>query len=222
MEKYIALIVLSAPGFVAYNVACGLGVTSPKKGEFSSIAAYLSYSFFSVLLCGIILSAAGLIDFNAPLPVEETFSTGRIILFLFVALLTGIFIGVIWGVFGDKFFNQALNILNVKLNRNKKSLGGSLLNKIFNDGKDHFIIVRKDDKIISVGFIFAASDPFDDRVELVITEYPEYREELKLAETEGKNSPLKNTLQTYIDISSGFVITETEYPAGWLSVDSVV
>lgn len=110
------------------------------------------------------------------------------------------------------FFNK----INVRMGRNIKNTGGSLLNKIFDDGKEHFIIVRKDGKKVAAGFIFAASDPFDDKSELVITEYPEHHTELERAEKfSDRPSYLRNVLRTYIDIENNLVITETEYPPEW-------
>ena len=68
----------------------------------------------------------------------------------------------------------------------------------------------------AAGFIFAASDPFDDKSELVITEYPEYHIELERAEKfPDRPSYLRNVLRTYIDIENNLVITETEYPPEW-------
>ena len=92
-----------------------------------------------------------------------------------------------------------------------------MLNRIFDDGKEHFIIVRKDGEKIAVGFIYSASDPIDDTAEIVVTEYPEYRHELEKAEKDpDRPSYLKNILQTYIDVKNNIVITETEYPPEWI------
>ena len=43
MEKYLSLIILVAPGFIAAKIANILGITSSKRGEIDSIASYLSY-----------------------------------------------------------------------------------------------------------------------------------------------------------------------------------
>ena len=64
MEKYLSLIILAAPGFIAERIANILGVMSSKKGEFDSLAGYLSYSFFSVLLAIIISALTGMVDLS--------------------------------------------------------------------------------------------------------------------------------------------------------------
>lgn len=53
-------------------------------------------------------------------------------------------------------------------------MNGSLLNRIFDDGKENFIIVSKDGNKVAVGFIYSATDPSAGKMELVVTEYLEY------------------------------------------------
>ena len=90
--------------------------------------------------------------------------------------------------------------VNVKAGKNKRNLSGSLLNRIFDDGKEHFIIVRKGGEKIAVSFIYSASDPANDNAEIVVTEYPECRTEWEKAEKDPVyTSYLKNILQTHID-----------------------
>lgn len=217
MEKYLALILLAAPGFIAERIANVLGVTSPKRGEFDSLAGYFSYSFFAVIIAIGICALSGTIDLNEDWQgfTEKFSSVGFTVEFLAITLLSAVFTGSAWALFGNNFFMRILNFVNVKTGRNKRHAAGNLLNRIFDDGKEHFIIVRKGGEKIAVGFIYSASDPADDTAELVVTEYPEYRIELERAEN-GEPSYLKNILQTYIDIKNNLVITETEYPPEWI------
>lgn len=219
MEKYLSLIILAAPGFIAERIAKGLGVTSPKKGEFDSLAGYLSYSFFTVLLAIVISALAGTIDLSEGWQdfTEKFSSVGFTVKMLLTTLFSAVVVGSSWALFGNKIFMGILNIINVKTGRNKRNMNGSLLNRIFDDGKEHFIIVRKDGEKIAVGFIYSASDPSDDASEIVVTEYPEYRAELERAEKEpNRPSYLQRVLQTYIDVKNNVVITETEYPPEWI------
>ena len=64
MEKYLSLIVLAAPGFIAERIATTLGVTSTKRGEFDSLARYLSYSFFAVIVAIFISALTGAVNHN--------------------------------------------------------------------------------------------------------------------------------------------------------------
>ena len=218
MEKYLALILLAAPGFIAEKTANMLGVTSPKRGEFDSLASYLSYSFFAVIIAVGISVLTGTADLNESWQdfTENFSSVGFTVNFLTITLLSAGFVGSAWALFGNNFFLRILNFINVKTGRNKRHVTGNLLNRIFDDGREHFIIVRKGNEKIAAGFICAASDPADEQAELVITEYPEYRAELELAENvPDRPSYLKNILQTYIDVKNNIVITETEYPPEW-------
>ena len=208
MEKYLSLIISAA-----------LGVTSARKGEFDSLAGYLSYSFFSVLLAIVISALSGMVDLSENWQdfTEKFSSVGFTAKMLLTTLFSAVIVGSSWALLGNKLFMRVCNFINVKTGKNKRHLTGSLLSRIFNDGKEYFIIVRKDGEKIAVGFIYSASDPADDNTEIVVTEYPEYRAELEKAETEpDRPSYLKNVLQTYIDVKNNVVITETEYPPEWI------
>lgn len=219
MEKYLSLIILAAPGFIAERIAAALGVTSSKRGEFDSLARYLSYSFFTVIISVLIAAFAGLVDLSENWQdfTDKFSSVGFSVKLLAVTLFSAVSVGLGWALFGNKLFMSALNFINVKAGRNKRNLDGNLLNRLFDDGKEHFIIVCKDGKKIAAGFIFSASDPADGNTELVITEYPEYRAELERSENQpDRPSYLKNVLQTYMDVKNNIVITETEYPPEWI------
>lgn len=217
MEKYLSLILLAAPGFIAERIATVLGVTSPKRGEFDSLARYLSYSFFTILVTVAISALTGLVDLSENWQdfTEKFSSVGFTVKLLGITLFSAVIVGVSWALVGNKLFLRIFNFINVKAGGNKRNFDGSLLNRIFDDGREHFIIVRKDGKDIAVGFIYSASDPFDDNSEVVITEYPEYRAEWKKVTDTDQPSYLRNVLQTYIDIKNNLVITETEYPPEW-------
>ena len=197
MEKYLSLIILAAPGFIAERIATTLGVTSPKKGEFDSLAAYFSYSFFAVIVAIAISAATGTVDivgswhdFTAKFS-SVAFTVNRLV----ITLISAVIVGATWALVGNRLFMRALNFINVKTGRNSRTLGGSLLNRLFDDGREHFIIVRKDDNIVAAGFIYSASDPADGNSELVVTEYPEYRAELQRADNQpDRPSYLRNVL----------------------------
>lgn len=219
MEKYLSLIILAAPGFIAERIATALGVTSAKRGEFDSLARYLSYSFFTVIVAVTISALTGAVDLSDTWQdfTNKFSSVAFTVEFLAITLFSAVIVGLTWALFGNVLFMRTLNFINVRSGRNRRNLDGNLLNRLFDDGREHFIIVRKDDRTIAVGFIYSASDPADGNSELVITEYPEYRAELQRAENEpDRPSYLKNILQTYLDVKNNLVITETEYPPEWI------
>gem|GEM_PF-6492017 len=183
--------------------------------EIDSLARYFSYSFFAVLVTIFISVLSRAIDLTDDWQslTEKFSSISFTVKMLFVTLFPGILVGSFWSLIGHNFFMKFFNRINVAVGRNIKNTNGSLLNKIFADGKEHFIIVRKNGEKIAVGFIYAASNPFDDKSELVIIEYPGYCAELERAENNlDQPSYLRNVLQNYVDIKNNLVITETEYP----------
>lgn len=218
MEKYLSIIILAAPGFIAEKIATVLGVTSSKHGEVDSLAKYLSYSFFTVIVAIVISAATGAVDLSDNWQdfTEKFSSVGFTVNLLAITLTSAVVVGSSWALFGRKVFLRLMNFINICTGKNKRNLDGSLFNRLFDDGNDHFIIVRKDDNVIAVGFIFSASDPADGNSEIVITEFPEYRAELKRATETDEPSYLRNVLQTYIDVKNNIVITETEYPPEWI------
>lgn len=219
MEKYLSLIILAAPGFIAERIATALGVTSSQKGEFDSLARYLSYSFFAVIVAIAICVFTGAVDLSESWQsfTDKFSSVAFTAELLVITLIAAVIVGTSWALIGNRLFMRVLNFINVKTGRNRRNLDGSLLNRLFDDGKEHFIIMRRDDRTLAVGFIFSASDPSDGNSEIVITEYPEYRAELERAEKEpDRPSRLKNILQTYVDVKNNLVITETEYPPEWI------
>ena len=219
MEKYLSLIILAAPGFIAERISTALGVTSTKRGEFDSLARYLSYSFFTVIVAVTISALTGAVDLSDTWQdfTDKFSSVAFTVELLVITLFSAVIVGLTWALFGNVLFMRTMNFINVRSGRNRRNLDGNLLNRLFDDGREHFIIVRKDDRTIAVDFIYSASDPADGYSELVITEYPEYRAELQRAENEpDRPSYLKNILQTYLDVKNNLVITETEYPPEWI------
>ena len=220
MEKYLALVLLVAPGFIANYVATILGVTSTKKGEFDSIMRYFSYSFFAITAALIIAIPFNMISLDMTWSnfITNCADIGFSVKFFFLMLLSGAIVGSLWAKLFSGLLQKKFNWINRKLGRNETFSDGSLLHKLFADGKDHFLIVQKDGRDIAVGFYYASTDPDDDRVELSVTEYPAYRQALEKARNNTAiKHPLQNILQTYMDFTNNFVIIETEYPREWLN-----
>lgn len=119
MEKYVALILLAAPGFIARHISTLLGVTSTKKGEFETLGSYLSYSFFAITLTIALAVASGFIDSGdswqmlADKMTSIKFSMGLLI----IALASAVTVGVTWALCFNGVFMKALNWLNLRAGR---------------------------------------------------------------------------------------------------------
>ena len=96
MEKYLALIILAAPGFIAAKIAAILGITSSKRGEIDSLASYLSYSFFSVLIAILISSQIGIVDLSENWQdfTDKFSSVGFTVNLLLTTLLSAVIVGL--------------------------------------------------------------------------------------------------------------------------------
>ena len=117
MEKYLVLILLSAPGFIAKFVARCLGDSSAKRGEFDSVLIYFSYSLLSLSLTLIAAWIVGLFSFAEPWSILE--SEFKIPLFsakfLLLSLICSTIIGASWRLFAEDLIVNIFNYINKKM-----------------------------------------------------------------------------------------------------------
>lgn len=217
MDKYIMAILVLMPGFLAISVAEKLGKTHTKK---SGVSLALEYAAYTVAILLVTMSI-GLLWPVGNVTLQQV-AGGEMPLSFYVALMavsvvTSIVAGVVWALFLSDWILKKINTVNKGRGKNIRWEEGSLFHHLFNDGKPHFIIVRKDGEDIAVGFFDACSDPQDEKEELSITEYPEYREEWDFVKDGGIDSYLCSTKNVYVDVSNGITIIETEYPPEWLN-----
>lgn len=219
MDKYIMAVLTLMPGFLAINTAEKLGKTHTKKTGVSLALAYASYTIVSVL----VTMSASLIWLPGGVSMQQA-AGGEMPPSFYAALVavsvaTSIISGAAWSLFLSDWILRKCNAINTSRGKNIRWEDGSLFHHLFNDGEAHFLIVRKNGEDIAVGFFDACNDPQDEREELSLVEYPEYREEWQRVKDGEKDSYLYNTVQTYVNASNGIIITETEYPPEWLNGD---
>lgn len=217
MDKYIMAILVLMPGFLAISTAEKLGKTHTKK---SGVSLALEYAAYTVVILLVTMSISLLWPVGSV--TLQQVAGGEMPLSFYVALMavsvvTSIAAGVVWALFLSDWILKKINTVNKGRGKNIRWEEGSLFHHLFNDGKPHFIIVRKDGEDIAVGFFDACSDPQDEKDELSVVEFPEYREEWDLVKKGEKDSYLHITLRTYVDASSGLTVIETQYPPEWLS-----
>ena len=219
MDKYIMAILVLMPGFLAINTAEKLGKTHTKK---SGISLALEYAAYTAAILLVTMSVSLLWPVGGV--TMQQVAGGEMPLSFYAALMAvsvvaSIAAGAVWALFLSDWILKKINTVNKGHGKNIRWEEGSLFHRLFNDGKPHFIIVRKDGEDIAVGFFDACSDPQDEKEELSVTEYPEYREEWDFVKDGGIDSYLCSTKNVYIDVSNGLTIIETEYPPEWLSDD---
>lgn len=219
MDKYIMAVLVLMPGFLAISTAEKLGKTHTKK---SGVSLALEYAAYTVVILLVTMSISLLWPVGSV--TLQQVAGGEMPLSFYVALMavsvvTSIAAGVVWALFLSDWILKKINTVNKGRGKNIRWEEGSLFHHLFNDGQPHFLIVRKDGEDIAVGFFDACSDPQDEKEELSITEYPEYREEWNRVKEGEKDSYLYITEQTYFDVSSGLTVIETQYPPEWLNDD---
>lgn len=217
VDKYIMAILVLMPGFLAISTAEKLGKTHTKK---SGVSLALEYAAYTVVILLVTMSISLLWPVGSV--TLQQVAGGEMPISFYVALMAvsvvaSIAAGAVWALFLSDWILKKINTVNKGHGKNIRWEEGSLFHHLFNDGKPHFIIVRKDEEDIAVGFFDACSDPQDEKEELSITEYPEYREEWDFVKDGGIDSYLCNTKKVYVDVSNGLTIIETEYPPEWLS-----
>ena len=220
MDKYVMAVLMLLPGFLAISTAEKLGKTHTKK---SGVSLALEYAAYTVAILLVTMSISLLWPVGS-VTLQQA-AGGEMPLSFYVALMavsvvTSIAAGVVWALFLSDWILKKINTVNKGRGKNIRWEEGSLFHHLFNDGKPHFIIVRKDGEDIAIGFFDACGDPQDERSELSLVEFPEYREEWERVKNGEKDSYLYITKQKYVDVSSGLAITETEYPPEWLNDDS--
>lgn len=216
MEKYLMAILVLMPGFLAISTAEKLGKTHTRK---SGVSLALEYAVYTVVILLIAMSVSLAWAANSTMQqiAQGEMPLAFYVAFLAVAVIASIASGAAWALYLSDWVLGQCNALNRARGKNIRWEEGSLFHHLFNDGRPHFIIVRKDGEDVAVGFFDSCNDPQDEKDELSVVEFPEYREEWDLVKKGEKDSYLYITLRTYVDASSGLTVIETKYPPEWLS-----
>jgi hypothetical protein len=217
MEKYIVLVLLSAPGFIANQLTIMLGDNKEKRGEFQSVMVYFTYSFFSLALTFALTYRFGMLRLDQSWTLfEGNFSSPSFsAIFLGLSLLSSLLVGALWQLLIKRFIMFLSNKLTMRLYGNEVFLDGTLFHKLFEDGNPHFVEVTRDGKALAVGVYNGSNSSDADKLELSIYAYPEYKKWLEYARTKDSKHPLNTVKQVYCDITSGTIITELDFPHEW-------
>ncbi|WP_302297030.1 hypothetical protein [Mitsuokella multacida] len=221
MDKYVFLVFLLAPGFIACSVAFLLHAFPDKGSEIRNVMRYFTYSFFALFLT----AAGGLLlgFYSGTDTLTEIY--GRFdgvaysLKFMAMLILASILTGAVWPLFGKRIFLKAANVANVMAGRNPVFPDGRLIDDMLDDGAHHFIVVEKDGKTIAMGLYNGLSEPAADLTEISVTAYPEYQEAFQQAQASEEDSPLKHLKYVYTQVEHDFIIREYDFPREWLPED---
>ena len=218
MDKYVAVVLLLAPGFVASSVAFLLHAFPDKGTEVRNIMRYFTYSLFALFATavgGLVLGFYVSTDTFAVICGRFT-EVGYSLEYMRMVIVVSVMTGAAWPLVGKRVFLCLANKVNGWLDQNYVFPDGRLIDDMLDDGKHHFIVVEKGGKTVAIGLYNGLSEPAADAMELSVTAYPRYREAFEEAQASDKDSPLKNLKYVYMQPEHDIVIREYDFPQEWL------
>ena len=218
MDKYVAVVLLLAPGFVASSVAFLLHAFPDKGTEVRNIMRYFTYSLFALFATavgGLVLGFYASTDTFAVICGRFT-EVGYSLKYMTMLIVVSVMTGAAWPLVGKRVFLCLANKVNGWLDQNYVFPDGRLIDDMLDDGNHHFIVVEKGGKTVAIGLYNGLSEPAADAMELSVTAYPQYREAFEEAQASDKDSPLKDLKYVYIQPEHDIVIREYDFPQEWL------
>lgn len=218
VDKYVMIVFLLAPGFIASGVAFLLHAFPDKGTEVRNIMRYFTYSLFALFITAVGGLAFGFYDS------ADTFAevyghfagVGYSLKYMAILIVTSVITGAAWPLAGKRMFLYLANKVNEKTGRNCVFPDGRLIDNMLDDGNHHFIVVEKAGKTIAIGLYNGLSEPAADVTELSIAAYPQYREAFEKAQASDEDSPLKQLKYVYTQLEHDIVIREYDFPQEWL------
>ena len=218
MDKYLMIVLLLAPGFLASSMAFFLHAFPDKGTEVKNIMRYFTYSLFALFATAVSGLALGFYTGT------DTFADvcgrfadiGYTLKFTAVLIVVSTMTGAAWPLAGKRLILRMANKLNEKTSMNCVFPDERLIDDMLDDGNHHFIIVEKDGKLIAMGLYNGLSEPAADVTELSVTAYPQYREAFEAAPASDAASPLKHLKYVYTQLEHDIVIREYDFPREWL------
>lgn len=218
MDKYVVIVLLLAPGFIASSVAFFLHAFPDKGTEVRNIMRYFTYSLFALFVtaaCGLVL---GFYDSGSTF--SEIYGkfdqVGYSLKFVAMLILASAATGAAWPLLGKRAALFLANKVNELTGQNCVFPDGRLLDDMLDDGDHHFIVVEKGGKTIAMGLYNGLSEPAADVTELSVTAYPAYREAFERAQASDEDSPLKHLKYVYTQLENDIIIREYDFPPKWL------
>ena len=209
MDKYVFLVILLAPGFIASTTARFCGNFPDKNSEFGHVMRYFAYSFFSLTLSVILMCVAGIfsMDDTWSMIADKMAVTSNGIAFVLISLTVSIFTGVSWSFWLKSTFSSLCNWLGGK---GKIGVGDRVVDDFIKaeDGPAPILleVIKGDTSLI--GFANSISTLNSDDFELSLWNAEGYREWL--------NSDQCRLIKTYINFDKDIILKRYSYPAEWV------
>lgn len=143
LSKYLIEL---APGFLGIatnNIFTG--ETNNEKSYKKDSLNFFTYTFISWIITNIInFIFIVLTDNNTGISENQ---------FLAITCITSCFLGLSWALFLKDFLLTIINYINRKFNKNEIFLNKTILEEITRDNQPHYLIIKKNDTIISEGWV---------------------------------------------------------------------
>nr|WP_304097935.1 hypothetical protein [Mitsuokella multacida] len=219
MDKYVVIVLLLAPGFIASSVAFLLHAFPDKGTEVRNVMRYFTYSLFALFATAVGGLAFGFYASTDTFAVicSRFTEVGYSLKYMTMLIVVSVMTGAAWPLVGKRVFLRLANKVNEWLGQNCVFPDGRLIDDMLDDGESHFIVIEKDGKIIAMGLYNGLSEPAADVMELSVTAYPQYREAFEEAQASDKDSPLKHLKYVYMQPEYDIVIREYDFPQEWLN-----
>lgn len=209
MEHYIEIILLLAPGFIAKETARILGDVRKKYSNLDQILNYFMYSIFSLIP---ILALFIFNDWDLKNLGKEP---KQILLYISIAIGSGIIIGVLWQLLIKRIIKYIADIITIKLTGYVYYQDKTISDSNLIDGNEHFVEVIRNGKRIAIGQFEGMSFGDDDNFIVKVNSHPVYAEWL---DSEDWKEYFEHKC-IYIDATHNIEIVEYYFPAAFFNQD---
>lgn len=215
MDKYVFLVFLLAPGFVACTVGFMLHDFADKQNDLKIVMRYFGYSFFILPIALFICALTGVIPWNTILNSEIQLTAGTLTGLYFIVILVSVAVGIVWPIFLRQKILNIANKINVRRGLNEVFTASRLFDDFFIDGKDHFLVIERAGKVIAMGMYGGISAPENDKTEIALYTDADYQKEFESAQKSKDDHPLKHCKTFYISLEDDLIIREYDFPSEW-------
>jgi hypothetical protein len=157
MEAYIALLLMIVPGFIAETIYRSLNRDIKYDSTLQETVTALMYNMPILAITCLVLipiyKYKNVADFKA-----QFNNIDFVLVYIIITLIISIAMGFLWNMFEPKVSNF---INSIRKNENKNEIENSegVWDIVFNDGKQHAILIEKDGRECTKGFIKKLSQP---------------------------------------------------------------
>lgn len=212
MDKYVFIVLLLAPGFLACLVSVQFDNRNTPNNKFDILMRYFIYSSFILFFSLLFSIFLGFIPLDMDLSdipklLVKTFTIKLFIEWLTLVFIISIIIGSMWPTILRSIIKM-FNFFRKKLGVNTLPVEPYLIREYFEDNEDHFIVVEKQGKIQLIGLYAGVSWLGKGNMELAVHFYPEYVKFLDQFTNRRNEVSLKACIGMYSLLNEDIIIRE--------------